>query len=171
MTEHLVCLRQITLLVLGLVTCFNLVACTPQQAQRGGPAPGGQTNEFGSPRTATSSTADQIDNDQEVLAAQQAQRRKVEVTVAEHVFKLLPDDRKGLPHQRFLLQLDNGTTVLIAHDIKLAPYVQNLQPGDFVRIHGEYIWNERGGVIHWTHHDPGGRHEPGWIDFNGQRYQ
>jgi hypothetical protein len=110
------------------------------------------------------------DYQQEVLAAQAAQARKQQVTLGARVYKLLPDDRKGLPHQRFLIMLSNGTTVLIAHDIKLAPYIP-LRQGDFVRIHGEYIWNTKGGVIHWTHHDPGGRHEGGWIDFNGQRYQ
>jgi hypothetical protein len=68
------------------------------------------------------------------------------------------------------LQLDNGTRVLVAHDTKLAPRVP-LQEGDFVRIRGEYIWNQKGGVIHWTHHSPNGRHEPGWIEFNGNRYE
>lgn len=107
---------------------------------------------------------------QEVLAAQQAQARKQQVTVTTRVFKLLRDDRKGLPHERFLIKLNNDSTVLIAHDIKLAPYVP-LRVGDWVTIHGEYIWNAKGGVIHWTHHDPRGHHDPGWIDFNGQRYQ
>lgn len=160
-----------TPLILAVLTCFNLVACTTEPAPRGQQPSAGQATEFGSPRIANSATADRTDYEQEVLAAQKAQARKVEVTVAERVFKVLPDDRQGLPHQLFLIQLDNGTTVKIAHDTKLAPYLQNLQAGDFVRIHGEYIWNNRGGVIHWTHHDPGGRHEPGWIDYNGQRYQ
>jgi hypothetical protein len=113
---------------------------------------------------------EQADYEQEVLAAQQRQAQKVEVTVATRVFRLLRPDRRGLPHQRFLIQLDNGSTVLIAHDTKMAPPVP-LKPGDFVRIHGEYIWNDKGGVIHWTHHDAQGRHEGGWIEFNGQRYQ
>ena len=32
-------------------------------------------------------------------------------------------------------------------------------------------WNEQGGIIHWTHHDPDGRHLPGWIKHNGRTYQ
>lgn len=108
--------------------------------------------------------------DQQVLDAQAQHLRKAEVTLEGPVFKMLPDDTKGLPHERWLMKLSNGTTVLIAHDTKLAPRLP-LQNGCMVKIHGEYIWNEKGGVIHWTHHDPQGRHEPGWIDFNGQRYQ
>lgn len=109
-------------------------------------------------------------DDQEVLNAQAQQMRKVEVTMSGPVFKMLPDDTKGLPHERWLMQLSNGSTVLIAHDTKLAPRVP-LNNGDRVRIHGEYIWNDKGGVIHWTHHAPNGRHEPGWIEFNGQKYE
>lgn len=106
----------------------------------------------------------------QVLQAQEMHARKVEVTITARVYKLLPDDTKGLPHQRFLLLLSNGTTVLIAHDTKLAPRVP-INQGDIVQVHGEYIWNEKGGVIHWTHHSPNGRHFGGWIDHMGQRYQ
>jgi hypothetical protein len=114
--------------------------------------------------------ASQAIGQQEVLAAQARQDRKVEVTCSARVLKMLPDDTRGLPHELFLLRLDNGTTVKVAHDTKLAPRVP-LQEGDLVTLRGEYIWNEKGGVIHWTHHSPNGRHEGGWIEFNGQRYQ
>lgn len=86
------------------------------------------------------------------------------------VYKVLRDDKEGIPHERFLIELCNGSTVLIAHDTNMAPRVP-LQRGDLVRIHGEYIWTEKGGVIHWTHHTDTPRHVGGWIDFNGQRYQ
>jgi hypothetical protein len=32
-------------------------------------------------------------------------------------------------------------------------------------------WNPQGGVIHWTHHDPAGRHLSGWVKHNGRTYQ
>ena len=32
--------------------------------------------------------------------------------------------------------------------------IDGLQVGDSVRFNGEYVWNEKGVVIHWTHHDP-----------------
>ncbi len=110
------------------------------------------------------------DGQAEILQAQEAHVRKAEVTVEARVCQLLSDDTQGLPHQRFLIHLNNGSTVLVAHDTKLAPHVPVSQ-GDLVRIHGEYIWNGRGGVLHWTHHSLNGRHEAGWIDYNGLRYQ
>jgi hypothetical protein len=108
--------------------------------------------------------------DQEAVRAQEAQLIKVEITVTAPVKKLLPDDTRGLPHQKFLIELHNGTTILIAHDTKMAPHVP-LSVGDTPTIHGEYIWNQKGGLIHWTHHTDTPRHEGGWIDFNGARYQ
>ncbi len=106
----------------------------------------------------------------EVLAAQNNRAVKVEVTCTTRVKKLLPEDTKGRRHQKFLLGLSNGTTVLVAHSTDSAPYVP-ISPGDVITLHGEYIWNPKGGLIHWTHHSDSPRHEGGYIDFNGQRYQ
>jgi Protein of unknown function (DUF3465) len=130
----------------------------------------GQTTERFQPQRAPNASQSPDQGQTEVLAAQAEQAPKVEVTVTARVLKMLPEDTRGLPHELFLLRLNNGTTVKVAHDTKAAPRVP-LQEGDLVRIHGEYIWNPKGGVIHWTHRNFGGRHEPGWIDFNGQRYQ
>ena len=82
----------------------------------------------------------------------------------------LPDDREGSQHQRFIVRLSDGQTLLVAHNIDLAPRVP-LDKNDEVRIKGQYEWNEKGGVLHWTHHDPGGRHEEGWIEHQGKRYE
>ena len=43
-----------------------------------------------------------------------------------------------------------------------------LEVGDVVEFFGEYEWNEQGGVIHWTHHDPAGRHTDGWLRHGGR---
>ncbi len=87
------------------------------------------------------------------------------------VRKILPDDRKGLRHQKFILQVNPGQTVLVAHNIDMAPRLNGLKKGDIVSFYGEYEWNERGGVIHWTHHDPDGGHIGGWLKYNGRTYQ
>jgi hypothetical protein len=87
------------------------------------------------------------------------------------VIKILPDDNDGSRHQRFILKLHSGQTLLIAHNIDLAPRLSALTKGDVVAFYGEYEWNSKGGVIHWTHHDPSGRHVPGWLKYNGQTYQ
>ncbi len=86
------------------------------------------------------------------------------------VDRTLPDDNDGSRHQRFILELASGHTVLVAHNIDLARRVP-LAAGDRVQLHGQYEWNERGGVLHWTHHDPGGRHQGGWIEHEGHRYE
>lgn len=87
------------------------------------------------------------------------------------VIRLLPDDVDGSRHQRFIVQLTSGQTLLITHNIDLAPRIAGLKVGDSVGFNGEYVWNEKGGVIHWTHHDPQGRHVAGWVMHNGKRYQ
>jgi hypothetical protein len=87
------------------------------------------------------------------------------------VIKVLPDDLDGSRHQRFILKLAHGQTVLIAHNIDLADKIQSLKKGDRVEFNGEYEWNARGGVIHWTHHDPADRHVHGWLKHRGITYQ
>lgn len=97
--------------------------------------------------------------------------RDLQVLVLGRVVSILPDDTRGDRHQRFIIELDNGLTLLVAHNIDLAPRIDALRVGDTVQVYGEYEWNERGGVIHWTHHDPNGQHVDGWIEHNGRRFQ
>ena len=87
------------------------------------------------------------------------------------VIKILSDDLDGSRHQRFILKLDSGQTLLISHNIDLAPRVDRLRAGDSVEFFGEYEWNPKGGVVHWTHHDPNGRHVAGWLKHQGRMYQ
>ena len=87
------------------------------------------------------------------------------------VTRILADDNSGSRHQRFIVRLKSGQTVLIAHNIDIAPRVADLGEADTVRFYGEYVWNEKGGVVHWTHHDPEGRHAAGWIKHNGRTFQ
>ncbi len=87
------------------------------------------------------------------------------------IVKLLSDDLYGIPHQRFIIQLSTGRTLLIAHNSDLAPRVDPIQLGDVVEFYGEYEWNPEGGVIHWTHQDPTGDHIGGWLKCNGKIYQ
>lgn len=109
-------------------------------------------------------------NDGEVLRAQSAHLVNAPVTVSARVLKILREDIEGTPHQKFLIILSNGSTVLIAHNIQMAPQVP-IQEGTFITIHGDYIWNAKGGLIHWTHHSDTPKHGDGWIYYNGRRYQ
>jgi len=69
---------------------------------------------------------------------------------------------EGDRHQRFILRLSSGQTLLIVHNLDLAPRAP-VERGSRATVRGEYEWNEQGGVIHWTHHDPDGRRPGGWI--------
>jgi len=101
----------------------------------------------------------------------QQQRSDVQLEITGVVSRLLADDLDGRRHQKFIIQIPTGQTILVAHNIDLAPRIDALQKGDTVTIYGEYEWNKKGGVIHWTHHDPAGRHINGWIKHQGQTYQ
>jgi hypothetical protein len=96
------------------------------------------------------------------------------------VIKILADDFEGSRHQRFIIKLSSGQTLLIAHNIDLAPRINALQLGDTILFYGEYEWNPQGGVVHWTHRDRAprtskadrqGNHVAGWIEHQGKRYQ
>jgi hypothetical protein len=87
------------------------------------------------------------------------------------VIRVLPDDVNGSRHQRFIVQLASGQTLLMTHNIDIAPRIDGLKVGDSVRFNGEYVWNKKGGVIHWTHHDPQGRHVAGWLKHNGKTFK
>jgi len=86
------------------------------------------------------------------------------------VKKLLADDTQGARHQRFLVSISPEQTLLFAHNIDLAPRVAELQVGDQISFKGEYIYNPKGGIMHWTHHDPQGR-QHGWITHHNHTYE
>lgn len=106
----------------------------------------------------------------DIVSARKGQRSGVWLTTEGTVDRLLEDDREGSQHQRFLLSVSPQLRVLVAHNIDLADRVP-VQRGDRVELRGRYEWNSKGGVLHWTHHDPGGRHPGGWIRFNGRQYR
>jgi len=86
------------------------------------------------------------------------------------VIKLLSDDLDGIKHQRFIIKLDIDQTLLISHNIDLAARIDTLQTGDKVEFSGDYEWNSKGGVVHWTHDDPNGIHTNGWLKHKGIKY-
>lgn len=109
--------------------------------------------------------------EQIIRKAFESQASNLQVEASGKVIKVLKDDTNAPRHQRFILKLDNGISLLVAHNIDLAKRVENLNVGDVVSFYGEYEWNKQGGVLHWTHHDPQGSHAAGWLQHNGQTYQ
>ena len=119
----------------------------------------------------SSFTKEGINSNQAISNAYQNRLSDIQVRGSGKVSRILSDDNKGSRHQRFILRLSSGQTLLVAHNIDLAPRINNLQNGDSVQFYGEYEWNSKGGVIHWTHHDPGSQHVGGWLKHNGRKYE
>ena len=108
----------------------------------------------------------------DILARAFAERASnLEVEGQGTVTQGLSDDTEGIRQQRFIVSLGSGQTLLVVHDIDIAPRVSSLWIGDTVSFKGEYVWNAQGGLIHWTHHDPTGSHVAGWIKHDGQTYE
>lgn len=109
--------------------------------------------------------------DSEIKAAFENNTSNLQVLVRGVVDRHLADDLEGDKHQKFILRLQSGQTLLVAHNIDLATRVPASSLGKTVYVYGEYEWNAQGGVVHWTHRDPGGSHAHGWIQFDGTRYE
>ena len=109
--------------------------------------------------------------DELLATAYQNQQNDLQVGGEGRVISTLSDDTKGSRHQRFILELSSGQTLLVSHNIDIAPRINSLREGDTVEFYGEYEWSAKGGVVHWTHHDPGGRHENGWLKHKSTVYQ
>lgn len=99
------------------------------------------------------------------------QQSNVQIQGKGRVEKVLRDDTEGLRHQKFILAISSEHTVLVAHNIDVAPRLSGLREGDSVEFYGEYEWTAKGGVIHWTHLDSSGQHVDGWLKYNGKTYQ
>lgn len=106
-----------------------------------------------------------------IESAYKNKRNNVQVEGYGTVIRLLADDNKGSRHQKFILRLPSGQTILIAHNIDLASKIRSLSKGDNVQFYGEYEWNNKGGVVHWTHQDPNAKHVAGWLKHKGRTYQ
>lgn len=105
-----------------------------------------------------------------VVALFEERRSGVEVQGTGVVTRILADDDEGSRHQKFLLRTPGGISILIAHNIDLAPRLEGLATGDRVDFRGDYEWSDKGGTVHWTHRDPAGEHQDGWLRWNGRTY-
>jgi hypothetical protein len=73
-------------------------------------------------------------------------------------------------HEAFRCRSDDGFSLEIVDNVRIAPRVP-VGPGDRIRVQGELVpQGRRGPLVHWTHHDPGGHHPDGFIEFGGRRY-
>ena len=129
-----------------------------------------QVSASASPQSAFSSVS-HLGDDQRILQAFRDGTSGITVESSGAVEKILPVDLDGIPHQRFIVRLNNGQTLLIAHNIAVAKKIVDLKVGDKVNFKGRYEWNSKGGVVHLTHHDPRGKQPGGWVEHDGKRYE
>lgn len=113
----------------------------------------------------------EFSNNQAIQAVFDNHESNVQIQGKGIVVRLLPDDNEGAQHQKFIVKVNPEQTLLVAHNIGLAPRVIALAQGNEIAFSGEYEWSSKGGTLHWTHHDPQDRHVGGWIRHNGQTYQ
>jgi hypothetical protein len=108
-------------------------------------------------------------DDAAVVSDFQNHRSQLEVTADGTVIRLFADRASNSgTHEQFIIRLrGEELTVEIEHNITIGARVP-VALGDQVIVHGEYIWNAEGGLIHFTHHDPQGTHEGGYIIDNGK---
>jgi hypothetical protein len=146
----------------GEVKAGSTVTITVSSGNKGSSS----SSSGGSSSSSSSSSSD------EYLAQLFAQHKSgVTVTGDGNVTRVLSDDNDGSRHQRFILALGSGQTILIAHNIDLAPRLPGLQAGDAVAFKGIYEWGPEGGTVHWTHLDPGGTHAPGYLKYKSKTYK
>ena len=109
-------------------------------------------------------------NNSAIEDAYATQKSDIQVSGSGVVTKLLTDDNNGSPHQRFLVKINAEQTLLFAHNLDLSSHIP-LQVGEEISFSGEYVYNPKGGIVHWTHRDPKSQHMAGWVLAHGKKYQ
>lgn len=87
---------------------------------------------------------------------------QVMLTTRGAISKVLEDDHEGVAHQRFIVTLPSGATLLVLNNLERA-YRLPVGVGQNVEVRGQYRWNKHGGLMHETHHDDRTKHQDGWI--------
>lgn len=156
------------LLAIAIVIVIAFIASRKSAPERDGPRPRLETQSKSGVDATTEST---VAADTKLAKAFEDRESDFQIQGVGEVARILSDDNNGSRHQRMIIKTSTGQSILIAHNIDLADRVKDLQRGDRIEYSGEYEWNPQGGVIHWTHHDPQGRHPGGWIKHDGVTYE
>jgi len=115
----------------------------------------------------------QSPDDAAVCAAYNAGRSHVEVVADGSVTRVLGVAAgRASPHEGFLMRLASGCDLVVRVEAN-TDFTGSfpLSEGQRVAVKGEYEYYPRGGVVHWTHRDPRGRHEGGYIEAGGKLYE
>jgi hypothetical protein len=83
------------------------------------------------------------------------------------ITQILPEDKAGLPHQKYILSAFGSVKLVIVSNIDFGRIP--VAVGSKVAVCGEYL-NAEGGMVHWTHFDPHGGHPDGFTILDGKLY-
>lgn len=119
-------------------------------------------------RQGASQVVDEHSSDSDLIRAVSDQRRVDFVEGGNLVVsKLLPDDRSGLKHQKWVVRLSNGKEMEAVYNLDMCPRVP-IKVGDKIAMGGQFVWTTKGALLHWLHHDPRGNRPDGFVYAKGQ---
>jgi hypothetical protein len=72
-------------------------------------------------------------------------------------------------HEAFAFDASGSSVPVMVEDNVSIAGVVPLRAGATISLLGQYECDD--GVMHWTHHDPSGRHRPGYIEADSRVYQ
>ena len=134
----------ISFLILGLNSAHSAVL--PTCKDRNGNELSGSVDELNKVRTTNSN--------------------RPEVFVKGVVEKILPEDKAGNPHQKYMLNV-SGYKIQVVSNLEFGRIPVSV--GTSVQVCGEYL-KVGSGMVHWTHFDPHGGHPDGFTVVNGKLY-
>jgi hypothetical protein len=82
------------------------------------------------------------------------------------VEKILPEDKSGNPHQKYMLNV-SGFHIQVVSNLDFGRIPVTV--GSTLQVCGEYL-KVGSGMVHWTHFDPHGGHPDGFTILNGKLY-
>lgn len=89
-----------------------------------------------------------------------------QILVTGVVEKMLPEDKDGNPHQKYILNVQ-GIKLQIVSNLEFGRIPVAI--GATIEVCGEFL-KVGAGMVHWTHFDPHGGHPDGFSIMNGKLY-
>lgn len=112
----------------------------------------------------------EIHDDRSLVEAVRSRRNVYYVEAGKlKVTQLLPDDRQGRPHQKWVTRLSDGSEITIIYNSDMGERVP-VNVGREFGVGGEFIWTKQGGIVHWVHEDPKKKRPDGYVYVDGIVY-
>jgi hypothetical protein len=114
----------------------------------------------------------QAKKDESLLAtAYQQQQSNLTATVSGRVIQVLPETKERAGEQRFIIEIGNGMTLQVVHDVTKAGWIAGIEYGSQATVSGNYVWSLQGGELHDAFPDSAAQKSGGWIEYAGRRYE